>query len=305
MQLYRADQVPDLNVRRICRHSRAGSIIFFVIFAGACCVPACLGMHEAHKNWQGPWSLLTYIPVGLMALVIGLVVLLCLWGLLGLVKASFLPTNWFVKICDDGLLIQFRSYLNYRLPADVPSVVFIPYNEFASVGRTRQREAVATMKPSGSPSYRYVSYLDIFLNHDDTAELESAMDEDAKRQPPPGRFVTSDRDGDTPARLTAPDVVRIRWDSDSPRLENVIKLLSGNVQVRPTVKVDPGKDKLPSERLEQDILDALDRGDTITAVTLARKRYGLDLTKAHQFVEDLVAAPVKQDVLDRARQARS
>ena len=64
--------------------------------------------------------------------IFGPAVLLFLLLLLRFVSTRFHSSNWLVRANETGLFAQYRSYLNYQLPADQPSVVFIPYGEIAS-----------------------------------------------------------------------------------------------------------------------------------------------------------------------------
>ena len=45
------------------------------------------------------------------------------------VSARFRPSNWLVRMNDTGLFIQFRSYLNYHLPTNDLTIVFVGYTE--------------------------------------------------------------------------------------------------------------------------------------------------------------------------------
>jgi hypothetical protein len=54
------------------------------------------------------------------------------------------PSNWLARVRNDGLFIQFRSYLNYHLPADALTVFFIPYQEIRSARLVRERTKIRT-----------------------------------------------------------------------------------------------------------------------------------------------------------------
>jgi hypothetical protein len=55
------------------------------------------------------------------------------------ITARFRPSNWLVRTNDRGLFIQFRSYLNYHLPADDLTVVFVSYQEIRSARLVREK----------------------------------------------------------------------------------------------------------------------------------------------------------------------
>ena len=76
--------------------------------------------------------------------IFGPFVLLFLLLTLKFVTARFHPSNWLARTNQTGIYVQYRSYLNYRLPADDPSVVFISYGEIASARRVRERSKPRT-----------------------------------------------------------------------------------------------------------------------------------------------------------------
>jgi hypothetical protein len=292
MEMHRYDQIPDLSVRRVYRHGRLQPIVMFLIFVSAAIAVGVMTCHNARGSWQGWSSLPEYIGVGIVLLIGGLLMLLVIAALASQVRASFLPSNWFLKVCDTGLLIQFRSYLNYRLPTDVPSVVFIAFAEIASIGRTRERVAVSTGRSMGHAN---LDSLDIVLNHETTAELDRAIRVESGREAPPGFLGIRSKSMDVPVRVADPGVVRVDWCIRFPSLDSAIALLSGSVQTRAPVKTQPGAGLTPDGQAEQEILDAIDRGDEMTAVELVQRRYHLSLTAAHEYVEKLSAAAPEAD----------
>src|SRR6266568_55980 len=62
------------------------------------------------------------------------------------ITARFRPSNWLVRMNDFGLFIQFRSYLNYHLPAEDLTVVFISYQEIPSARLVREKVTVPDME---------------------------------------------------------------------------------------------------------------------------------------------------------------
>jgi hypothetical protein len=109
---------------------------------------------------------------------------LSLFLLLGLrfVTARFHPSNWLARINQTGMYVQYRSYLNYRLPADDPSVVFLSYGESASARLVREK--VETPDPMHNSSTRqYLRYIELELTGDTTA-LANALDSERSEQAP-------------------------------------------------------------------------------------------------------------------------
>jgi hypothetical protein len=56
-----------------------------------------------------------------------------------MVTARFHPSNWLVRMNETGFYVQYRSYLNYELSTDVPSVVFFSFGEIASARLIKER----------------------------------------------------------------------------------------------------------------------------------------------------------------------
>src|SRR3984893_9433685 len=51
---------------------------------------------------------------------------------LRMVTSPFHPSNWLLPMTEPVNSLQYRSYLNYQLPADDPSVVSLSLGEIAS-----------------------------------------------------------------------------------------------------------------------------------------------------------------------------
>lgn len=48
------------------------------------------------------------------------------------ITARFRSSNWLVRIKDAGVFVQLRSYLNYHLPPEDLTVVFLSFSEIRS-----------------------------------------------------------------------------------------------------------------------------------------------------------------------------
>src|SRR5262245_44261192 len=118
MRLLRLDEVPTGERDRVFRHSSARAL--FAALAALCAAGGFFLF-----GWQRG-SVLAYYLAGLTLL--GLLVMR------HFVLARFQPSNWLVRLCDAGLFVHFRSYLNYHLPQADPTVVFIRTRRFAPSG---------------------------------------------------------------------------------------------------------------------------------------------------------------------------
>jgi hypothetical protein len=114
----------------------------------------------------------------------GATVLLFLLLTLRWVTARFHPSNWLVRANETGLSVQYRSYLNYQLPADEPSVVFISYGEIASARLVRERVESPDMRRPGATQTQFLRYIELELSGD-IAPLANALQRERPRCPRP------------------------------------------------------------------------------------------------------------------------
>jgi hypothetical protein len=199
-------------------------------------------------------------------------------------QASGRPTNWLLRVTSQGLFIHYRSYLNSHLPADRPTVVFLPHREIAWIRasqRTRSRRL-----PDDTTTLRR-RYLEIGMRKDDVSELEAKLDEErAVAASAPSRF------NHYPV-LLAGRVLRIEWHSPrtavTPGLRRAQAMLALDYPAAPDAAEVLASDETLSDVAAQEarIREYLAQGDTITAVKLARHYFGYDLTAAMAYVERL------------------
>lgn len=275
MQLLKLADAETFRSVRVFRYSRARAILF----TGAAAT-ALAGLVVADRDGRfppGPWI------AGALALVMLL--------MRRFVLARFRPTNWLVRTCDSGLLVQFRSYLNYHFPAEDPTVVLIPFGAIRSARLVRDRTTVPDLSTRRSSSTRTLRLVELELG-EDTAPLAKALaDELARRAPvePHWYGTSSTRYEHHPVRVTGPAFVQIEW-SVVPGPERLLDALRPHATIAPPVTSTEDLTSLESlPRAEQDErLHALvERGETVSAVVLARRLYGYDLERARGYVDDL------------------
>lgn len=157
MRLMRASEVPETPRDRLFRASRLHAVVFVLG-----CVGACAAMIWRH--WPAPRA--AYYASG--------VVLLFL--LLGrqFVIARFHPSNWLVRVGDEGLFVHFRSYLNEHMSAEDPTVVFFRLETLDRPGWCVKALRLVT---SAAKRHRYV---ELELSVDPTP-LAAALDTESGR----------------------------------------------------------------------------------------------------------------------------
>ena len=109
MRLLRLNDVEINPTDRVYRYSRWHAVLVVIVALGGA---AWAAFHAYTAGWKPG-----YYIAG--------VIILFLELLRRFVTARFRPSNWLVRTNDSGIFIQFRSYLNYHLPADDPTVVVL------------------------------------------------------------------------------------------------------------------------------------------------------------------------------------
>jgi hypothetical protein len=90
------------------------------------------------------------------------------------VSARFHRSNWLVRMTATDLFVQYRSYLNFQLAADEPSVLVLSLGEIASARLIRERLEQPDPARSGTTQIQFLHYIDLELSGD-TAELTQAL----------------------------------------------------------------------------------------------------------------------------------
>ena len=94
-------------------------------------------------------------------------------------RASRMPTNWLLRCHARGLLIHYRSYRNWRFPADTPQVVGWDYAEIAWVRVAKERRIVPSMAHGANSSEtHFMTFVELGLVNPDTTELEKYLSAD-------------------------------------------------------------------------------------------------------------------------------
>lgn len=274
MRLMLMAEVPAAEGDRVYAYSRARAVVAAVVAAGA----------SAGFAWMG-WrysAFLAYYVAG--------VLLLALLLMRRLIQARFLPSNWLLRLTDDGLFIQFRSYLNFHFPADDASVVYIPFGEIRSARLVRYRDLL----PDERRTYtRTQSGCLVELELAGAPEqLAQGLAAEAVRPGPAEQHwygTSSRRYNHAPVRMPSAGQLRLEW-RVVPSAEAFLAAMSGHTEiVAPTSRSrDYSELKgMGREQQEERLLELAEAGQKIAAIKIARELYGYDLTQARAFVEGL------------------
>lgn len=224
MRLQRADEVPVNHADIVFAYSRTRAVFIVAILRSA--ASGLVIVSARTQTWLGYYGA-------------GGVGLLIYWKM---ISARFRSSNWLVRLNDEGLFIQFRSYLNCHFPVD---------DQLTSAMAGERDIVLATARVgSARPSTRYRHF---------------------------------------PVRLSASHRLRIEWNV-VPAIEFILERLTRYTSVRPeerSVRDFVNLDRLARAEQEAKLLELMEAGDTVGAISVARRLYGYDMAQAKDFVEGL------------------
>jgi|CXWL01.1.fsa_nt_gi hypothetical protein len=271
MQFMRLAEVPIGLHDRVFRYSpiRALFVAFSII-----CASGGLGLF----GWIQQAGLAYYIAG---VLLLGLVVMS------KFVLARFQPSNWLVRLSDQGMFLQFRSYLNHHFPAHDLTVVFIPYAEIRSVRLVQERSNIPYRdldRPLAERSYIQRRRLVELELTGDLAPLAQALAGESTIRP---SSVTLYKH--YPVRMMSPPFVQVEW-GVVPSPNVLVDALRRYTNIASPIEVSHDYENLEGLSREEQgarLLSLVEAGKTLDAVYVARKLYSYDLTQARAFIEGL------------------
>lgn len=275
MRLMRNSEVPVRPEDLVFRVSRLNAIVLVSASLGIC---AFLIFY----NWPHPRVAYAFASG----------ILLFLYFLHRFATARFLPSNWLLRLSDEGLHIHFRSYLNYHLAAEDPTVFFLSYGDIRSARLIKERLQTPDPMQPNRPTTQFKRWIELELALDTSAVSEGL---NVERGRPGvwekhwyGRSATLYRD--YPVLMQTSPFLRVQWSITLPASELLDALQQKGVGIQPTVKTTEDFSSLQGlsrEQQEKRLRELDQRGQRITAIYLARKLYQLDLTEATQFMNSL------------------
>ena len=210
MQLLRLQDVPADTAARIYRHPRLRALLLWLAVAGSA---AFLLARAFTEKW----------PPGY---IFGVPLLLFVLLMRRFVSARFHRSNWLVRMTATDLFVQYRSYLNFQLAADEPSVLVLSLGEIASARLIRERLEQPDPAKPGTTQIEFLHYIDLELSGD-TAELTQALQIERSQSAPMHKHwygSSSTLYRDYPVTMNDRKVVRIHWNV-VPRAQSFLNAL--------------------------------------------------------------------------------
>jgi hypothetical protein len=267
MQLMPLAKVQIRKSDLVYRHSPARAMV----------VAICMIIASVALVWLG--SGLAYYVAGV--LIVSLLVMH------NFILARFRLSNWLARMNDEGLYLQYRSYLNHHFPKNDPTVVFLLYAEIRSARLVDERSEIPyrdldqPLAEKSTERRRRLVELDLA---GDVSAFEKALAEERAKRPANATLYK-----DYPVRMASPTCVQVNW-SVVPGADEFLDALGQYTNIAPTTQESNDYVNLEGqsrEDQERRLLELIEAGQTIDAVYIARKLYSLDLTQAKSFVEDL------------------
>jgi len=276
MRLFRLSDVEISFRDRVYACSRTRAVLCFAASLGAV---TWLTFHAYRTGWK---------PGYFMAAMI----LLFFELMRRFFTARFRPSNWLVRMNDTGLYIQFRSYLNYHLPAEDLTVVFLWFGEIHSARLIRQRVEVPDPGSRGSASStQFLRFVELELAGDLGPLAKALQAEAAQKAPMETRWYgrSSTLYQDHPVHMSSPPFLQIGW-TVTPGSQNFLEALRPHTTIADPVSLTEDFTHLQflsRDQQQKRLRELAARGETIAAVYIARKLYGCGLAEAKQMVEGL------------------
>lgn len=216
--------------------------------------------------------------------IFAIVALLFLFLFKRFIIAPFQPSNWLVRTADNGMYVQFRSYLNYRWPTQGATVAFIPYSDIDSARLVHERLTVPRSDGRNGTATEFHRYVELELNAG-TESLSAALETERNYSPPDNMTVYRDY----PVTLKVPPFLRIEW-KVWPGAKAFLKRLPSHISIQEPARFHEDFSNardLDVEQQNQRIRELDRRGKRIEAVYLARQVRRCSLAEATNYVQQL------------------
>jgi hypothetical protein len=235
MKFYRLNEIPTRSDDLVCKASTTNALIGFIAYLGIGIALLLLGINGAKIYGLN-------IPSGLFFYGGGATCGLLGWAVWGQFRARQKPTNWLLRCNGNGVIIKYRSFENWRFPAEDVQAVGLDFAEITEVRMVREQRTAPGLGGTQTKQLQHLTYLDFCLANPETSTLEAYLQAEQKAEPP-GRFKTIYRD--YPVEVLPGGIVRLRWSLSAgygihPSPGKAIEFLSRHIKTAAAVftKVD-------------------------------------------------------------------
>jgi hypothetical protein len=279
VKFYTLKEVPVARDDRVFKASPLGSAIALVISFAITIALVALGRSGGYfsHGWNVP-PFITYW----IAFVSGCAVL---FGI-GSLRARLKPTNWLLRCNQSGIIIKYRAYQNWRMPAEDVQAVELAYSEIAWARETKERRTSPGTGKSET-QIEFLTYLDFGLVNPDTAPLEEKLAEERNRR-------WAYRNLSYPVNVSPGGIVRVLWRSSGSGIssspDEALRWLGQFVKIEKAISTKVNLTYQPNlDPQEQDAKIRLlaQSGKKVSAIKLARKIYGYSVDEAKKHVGNL------------------
>lgn len=275
MKLLSLHQSPTRQQAMFFRHSWFGAAVVLIAVLGV-----AAAMIKGYTSGKVPLVALLAVGLG------GVLAVLLTTSML---RRAFQPTNWLFALGPDRLWIKYRSYLKSHFPAEDFQIVEFRYDEIESVGLIRRVEKVPGQK--GRTTTKFSRHLEIVAHHPFGVELSEALQLERSKKDSTASRIKS-QSAHYPVQLKDDKTLRMCVTDIRPGQKTAL----GELKIHRIAVVaekresddftKPLKDK---QEMEGRIVALVEKGDTVSAVHLVRQHYGMGLTEAKQFIDELSA----------------
>jgi len=275
MKFYKFSEIPIQNDDLVFKASPIVAGISFTVISAITVAALLCGIHGV-DGINAP-RFLFYI-VAAFAGLFG-------WFAFHSFRASLKPSNWLLRCNRCGVIIHYRSFLNWRFPAESVEAVGFDYSEIASARTVKERRNSPGLGSNTRTQTQQLTFLDLCLVNADTTALEKQLQQEGSLEPE-GIMISRDY----PVQVKPGGIVELNWSSISPSARKAIQYLSQHVKI---AEVDSRttdlthQSNLPPGTEDGKILELAKSGDEMGAMTLTRQAYGCSLSEAKDFVQKL------------------
>jgi hypothetical protein len=278
MQLIRLRDTPSGRNDRVYSYSRSHAAMTYSLWLAGCAALVVAGVRQR-----------AYV-LEFAAALLGIGLLLARRFLV----ARFRDSNWLVRATDNGLYVQFRSYLNYHFFPDDQTVAFIPYREIRVARAVRDRRELPELSRNDrTVSIQTLQLVELELTCD-TAMLGASLETERARPAPREAAwygTTGVKFQHYPVVLDDASRLRLTWEC-VPSVRAFLDEVRRYVQVGPSTSTTTSfRDLSSASHADQETqLAGLARaGQLVYAIAIARRLYGYDLRQARAYLESLMA----------------